>query len=89
MCQYKALTASTFITKTALISFGLTDVHGDNIVKVDLDGNELARITRDKFPLPEDSPFKPTASAVDPTTGDIWVTDGYGSSTVHCFSSDS
>ncbi|RKX42745.1 MAG: hypothetical protein DRP64_09335 [Verrucomicrobia bacterium] len=63
----------------------ITDVVEPQVVKTDLEGNLLARLTRADFPLGKDAPFCPTATAVDPASGELWVTDGYGSNTVHCF----
>ena len=65
----------------------ITDI-GGQIVKTDLEGRLLARLTKADFPLGEEDAFCPTATAVDPETGEVWVTDGYGSNTVHCFTSD-
>jgi DNA-binding beta-propeller fold protein YncE len=36
----------------------------------------------------ENEPFTPTALAVDPSGGSVWITDGYGSSKIHRFSPD-
>ncbi|RKX42222.1 MAG: hypothetical protein DRP64_10190 [Verrucomicrobia bacterium] len=66
----------------------ITDVEDPQVVKTNLDGQLLARLTKADFPLGDDTPFCPTATAVDPVTGEVWVTDGYGSHTVHCFTTD-
>lgn len=78
------LTTSTENGETVI---WITDI-GGQVVKTDLKGRLLAKLTKEDFPLAESEPFMPTATAVDPENGDIWVTDGYGSNTVHCFSSD-
>lgn len=66
----------------------VTDNVGGAVVKCDAHGRELARLTKADFPLGEDDRFACTATSVDPTTGELWVADGYGSSTVHKFSPD-
>ncbi len=65
----------------------ITDNVDCQVVKVDSEGALLARLTRDDFPIPGDVRFCPTGTSVNPVTGEIWIADGYGSSTVHCFSS--
>lgn len=63
----------------------VTDPSEGVIVKCGLNGTELAKLKRKDFPLTADNDFKPTATAVNPMNGNVWVTDGYGSNTVHCF----
>lgn len=58
-------------------------------VKFSLDGRELARIERPPADVyAGGGRYAPTDVAVDPTSGDVWVTDGYGSSWVHKFDGD-
>ena len=66
----------------------VTDIVEPQVVKTDLEGRLLARLGREDFPLGEGDGFCPTATSIDPATGEVWVADGYGSSTVHCFGPD-
>lgn len=66
----------------------ITDVVEPQVVKCDLEGRLLARLTKADFPLGKSDPFCPTATSVDPVSGEVWVADGYGSDTVHCFTPD-
>ena len=59
---------------------------GPQVVKIDLEGRVLARLTKADTGYGADEVFKPTAVAVDPASGKIWVADGYGSSRVLLFS---
>lgn len=59
---------------------------GGQVLKCKMDGTALAKLTRDNFDYADDDPFVPTALDVDPSTGRVWITDGYGSSRVHRFS---
>jgi DNA-binding beta-propeller fold protein YncE len=63
----------------------ITDT-GGQILKCEMDGAVLASLTKKDFNYAEDDPFVPTALDVDPATGNVWITDGYGSSRVHRFS---
>lgn len=63
----------------------IADIAEAQVVKCSLEGELLGRLTKADFPLGEADPFCPTAVAVDPATGELWVADGYGSHTVHCF----
>lgn len=56
------------------------------IIKVDFDGNVLLKITKNDVKLPKESIFMPTCTAIDPNTGNIWITDGYGSYNIFCLS---
>ncbi len=56
------------------------------VVKVDMQGKELAQLTAKDFGYGTKEGFCPTTMTVDPGNGKLWVTDGYGSSRVHCFS---
>ncbi len=66
------------------------DHGGPQVVKVDLTtGKRLARLTKADFPgYGEKDNWCPTAVAIDPANGDVWVTDGYGSSKTHRFSKE-
>jgi len=58
------------------------------VVAVSIDGRELQRLARPDHPAYRDGAYRPTAVAVVPVSGDIWVADGYGQSLVHRFSAD-
>lgn len=62
--------------------------HPVQVLKCTADGRVLAQLTREDFPVPEDDPFCLTACTVDPATGQLWVTDGYGSNRIFRFSPD-
>ncbi len=59
---------------------------GPQVVKVDMTGKLLARLTKADTGYGEAENFCPTALAVDAATGNVWITDGYGSSRTMCFS---
>ena len=90
--QFKVPTAGTHCLTVAVEKgqevLWITDVVDPQIVKTDLEGRILNRLTRADFPLGDDDAFCPTATALDPETGEVWIADGYGSNTVHCFSSE-
>ena len=59
------------------------------VVAVALDGRELQRLARpDHAAYGDGAAYRPTAVAIVPGTGDIWVADGYGQSLVHRYASD-
>ncbi len=58
------------------------------VVKVDMEGNELAQITKENLGYGKEEWFCPTSVAVDSRNGDIWIADGYGESRVHRLSKD-
>lgn len=58
------------------------------VVATSLEGRELQRIARPDHPAYPAGAYRPTAVAVVPGSGDIWVADGYGSSLVHRFGPD-
>ena len=58
------------------------------VVAVSIDGRELQRLGRPDHPAYRDGAYRPTAVAIVPGSGDIWVADGYGQSLVHRFSAD-
>jgi DNA-binding beta-propeller fold protein YncE len=69
----------------------LVDQDSTEVVKVDLDGNELLRVPRPDHPSyrgQNEGAYVPTWAAQDPVTGRIWVADGYGSSLLHRYSAD-
>ncbi len=68
--------------------YGKDRVTVPQVLKCTLDGDVVARLVKDDFGYAEDDAFCPTALAVDPATGQVWVTDGYGSSRIHRFSPD-
>jgi len=60
------------------------------VVAITLDGRTVQRIERPDHPAyqegdPEKA-YRPTAVAIVPNSGDVWVADGYGQSLVHRFS---
>ena len=65
----------------------LADSSTGEVVKTTLDGESILNIEPPNLPIYDSSPYKPTDVAVDEEryggTGDIWVTDGYGSSYIH------
>jgi len=61
---------------------------GPQVIKVDLQGKLLARVTREQLGYAADAKFCPTTVAVDPRSGDVWITDGYGSGLTHRLSRD-
>jgi hypothetical protein len=58
----------------------ITDTARHQVIKTDLKGKEIFKIDYPKETGVYDSPnqFVPTETAVNPTNGDIYVTDGYG-----------
>lgn len=66
--------------------YGAQAQHPVQVLKCTMDGTVLAQLTRKDFPVTEDDPFCLTACTVDPATGRLWVTDGYGSSRIFRFS---
>jgi hypothetical protein len=62
------------------------------VVKLDLEGNEIVRLARPPHPSYETGRYAPTSVAVDEVrhggSGDIWVADGYGQSLVHRYDAD-
>ena len=54
------------------------------VVKCDLDGNVLLVIRKGDLKLPDTDKFTPTCTAIEPITGNIWITDGYGSNRIFC-----
>jgi len=59
------------------------DHGGPQVVKLDLNGKVLARVTREQLGYAADAKFGPTTVAVDPRSGNVWITDGYGSGLTH------
>ena len=71
----------------------IADVEGHDggaprVIQVDLQGRLLAQITKADLGYSADEPFVPTAVAVDPANGEVWIADGYGSSRVHVLGAD-
>ncbi len=58
------------------------------VLKCTMQGDVLAQLTREDFQVGADDPFCVTACTVDPATGQLWVTDGYGSHRIFRFSPD-
>jgi len=60
-----------------------------SVVAVSIDGRELQRLARpDHAAYRDGAAYRPTAVAIVPGSGDIWVADGYGQSLVHRFRAD-
>jgi DNA-binding beta-propeller fold protein YncE len=68
--------------------YGINPTQPPQILKCTLQGEILAKLTREDFGYAADEPFSPTALSVDPDSGKVWITDGYGSAKIHCFSPD-
>ncbi|MGA4838229.1 peptidyl-alpha-hydroxyglycine alpha-amidating lyase family protein [Streptomyces sp. G45] len=68
----------------------LVDDLGNRITKTDREGNTLLTLgTGRPAAFQSGEPFsRPTDVAVDPASGDVFVTDGYGNSRVHRFTAD-
>ena len=62
------------------------------VVAVTLDGQVVQRIARPGHPAYQEgdpaAAYRPTAVAIVPGSGDVWVADGYGQSLVHRFAAD-
>ncbi|HUX88540.1 MAG TPA: 6-bladed beta-propeller [Chloroflexota bacterium] len=62
---------------------------GPRVVKMTLGGQIVAELARPSLPIYEAGKYTPTWVAVNEESrggnGDVWVTDGYGSSVVHRF----
>ncbi len=58
------------------------------ILKCTMTGEVLATLTEEDFGAEPGKTFCPTACTVDPNTGCLWVTDGYGSNRIVRFSPD-
>lgn len=54
------------------------------VLKVDLDGKVHLTIRQEDLKLPSSDKFCPTCTAIDPVSGNIWITDGYGSNRIFC-----
>ena len=62
----------------------LVDVHAHKLTKTDTSGRPLMSLGGTPAPAQSGDPFnKPTDLAINPSTGDIFVSDGYGNSRVH------
>lgn len=77
----------------AVATLWIADVEGfeggaPRVVQVDLQGRLLAQVTKADLGYGKDENFCPTAVAVDPVSGDVWIADGYGSSRVHMLTPD-
>jgi hypothetical protein len=59
------------------------------VIKCDMLGNLLAEIKKNDLPgLEQEKYFSPTTTAFDRTTGDLWITDGYGSGKIFKLNKD-
>lgn len=71
----------------------IADVEGcaggpPRVVQVDMQGRLLAEVVKADLGYAADERFVPTAVAVDPADGAVWIADGYGSSRVHLLGPD-
>ncbi len=64
----------------------LTDRGSGHAGKYDLSGNRMMTLDRPEHPRYAERPFKPTWVAVGPSTGEIWLADGYGAHLLHRYS---
>ncbi|MBW7995672.1 MAG: hypothetical protein FVQ81_03675 [Candidatus Glassbacteria bacterium] len=71
--------------------FWLTDHDSGEVVKTTPDGRTLLNLEQPEHPVYDSANYAPTWVAVNETrfggNGDIWVTDGYGSSCIHRYDS--
>jgi len=58
------------------------------VVAVSIEGRELQRIARPDHEAYREGDYRPTAVAIVPSSGDVWVADGYGQSLVHRFTAE-
>jgi len=65
----------------------LTDEGTGLVAKLNLEGEVLQTLARPDHPIYGESRYAPTWVAVEPVSGDIWVTDGYGAGLIHRFTS--
>lgn len=58
----------------------ITDTNRNQVIKTDLKGRELLKLDypRESGVYEYPGQYKPTETAVDPNTGDIYIADGYG-----------
>ena len=67
----------------------LADTKTGEVVKTTLDGRTVLKIQRPALSIYENGKYAPTWVAVHEErhggNGDIWVTDGYGTSYIHCY----
>jgi hypothetical protein len=61
----------------------LVDERSAEVVKTTLGGKTVQNITKPPHDAYEKGRYVPTWAAVNPRNGDVWITDGYGSSLVH------
>lgn len=61
----------------------LTDQDSGLVGKVTLDGKIIQTIEKPDHPVYKSAKYAPTWVAVHPKSGDIYVTDGYGSNYIH------
>lgn len=55
----------------------------EQVLKCTMEGKILMRLTRDELQVPAGIDFSPTAVSIDPTTGWVWIADGYGGHRVY------
>ena len=74
-----------YLNKDDLVMLVDRDAH--EIVTCDKDGKILFRMGKRNFPN-FNSPFNHPTDIAQSSNGDLYISDGYGNSNVHCFSSD-
>ncbi|MHB1485647.1 MAG: NHL repeat-containing protein [Saccharofermentanales bacterium] len=85
--DYPGAHGLTIVENDGIEYLWITDESSGKVVKATLDGREVMSL-----PVPshksylEGKRYIPTWAAENPSTGDIWVADGYGESLVHRFS---
>jgi len=71
----------------AHIGYEYDDTFHGHVAKFTLDGNRVMDINKPDIPIYESSVYSPTWVAINEDryggNGDIWVTDGYGSNSIH------
>ena len=83
---FSATTHEIFITHDDLVL--IADIVLHTIQMFNLEGDKLMELGQRNQPAPawSDQPFnRPTSAAIMPSSGDIYVSDGYGNSRVHVF----
>lgn len=69
----------------------LVDQDSGEVVKTTLDGKTVQSIAPADHPVysgEKAAKYVPTWAAVNPSNGEVWVTDGYGSSHIHRYNKD-
>lgn len=82
----------TLVAEAGTEFLWLTDSKTGEVVKTTLDGRTVLNLQRPDLAIYASSKYAPTWVAVHEErhggNGDIWVTDGYGTSYIHCYDKD-